>query len=122
MRTVGTREYPVGETLALLQASEEILLEGFRVSTKSLRYRVFRGRQDCASCGVVGAFFLLQRNDSDPSQPEDRAHLNLYARGGNGEQILMTMDHILPRSRGGRDVLSNLHTMCFRCNSRKGSS
>lgn len=28
-------------------------------------------------------------------------------------------DHIIPRSRGGRDVMSNLQTLCLECHGRK---
>lgn len=31
-----------------------------------------------------------------------------------------TIDHILPRSRGGRDSWENLVACCFTCNNRKG--
>ena len=32
----------------------------------------------------------------------------------------MTKDHILPKSRGGKNHISNMQTMCCRCNSKKG--
>lgn len=32
----------------------------------------------------------------------------------------LTIDHIFPKSRGGKDIWENLVTACFRCNSRKG--
>lgn len=32
---------------------------------------------------------------------------------------LMTVDHILPKSKGGRDTLENLNPMCSPCNSSK---
>jgi 5-methylcytosine-specific restriction endonuclease McrA len=36
-----------------------------------------------------------------------------------GEQL--TLDHIIPRSRGGVDSWENLVTACMRCNVRKGN-
>lgn len=33
----------------------------------------------------------------------------------------LTLDHILPLSRGGTDHEDNLQTMCRRCNNRKGA-
>ena len=33
----------------------------------------------------------------------------------------LTIDHMLPRSRGGRDSWENLVTACTKCNTRKGS-
>jgi 5-methylcytosine-specific restriction endonuclease McrA len=36
-----------------------------------------------------------------------------------GEQL--TLDHIIPRSRGGGDTWENLVTACVRCNVKKGN-
>ncbi len=36
-----------------------------------------------------------------------------------GEQL--TLDHVLPRSRGGGDTWENLVTACVRCNVKKGN-
>lgn len=33
----------------------------------------------------------------------------------------LTIDHVLPKSRGGRDTWENLVTACTRCNTRKGN-
>ena len=33
----------------------------------------------------------------------------------------MTVDHILPRSRGGQDLLENLLPACRRCNYSRGN-
>ena len=33
----------------------------------------------------------------------------------------LTLDHIIPRSRGGMDTWDNLVTACIRCNNRKGN-
>ena len=33
----------------------------------------------------------------------------------------LTVDHILPKSRGGRDTWENLVAACTRCNNRKGN-
>jgi 5-methylcytosine-specific restriction endonuclease McrA len=32
-----------------------------------------------------------------------------------------TVDHILPKSKGGTDKDSNLRVICYRCNQEKGS-
>jgi 5-methylcytosine-specific restriction endonuclease McrA len=38
-----------------------------------------------------------------------------------GSRSDLTLDHIMPRSRGGRDAWENLVTACNRCNVRKGN-
>ncbi|TVQ66111.1 MAG: HNH endonuclease [Balneolaceae bacterium] len=37
-----------------------------------------------------------------------------------GSKADLTLDHVYPRSRGGRDSWENLVTACTRCNVRKG--
>jgi 5-methylcytosine-specific restriction endonuclease McrA len=38
-----------------------------------------------------------------------------------GTRENLTIDHVLPRSNGGRDSWENLVTACQKCNSRKGN-
>ena len=37
------------------------------------------------------------------------------------KSIELTIDHIIPKSRGGSDSWENLITACVRCNNRKGN-
>jgi 5-methylcytosine-specific restriction endonuclease McrA len=32
---------------------------------------------------------------------------------------MITKDHIIPRSKGGKDILDNYQPMCIICNSKK---
>lgn len=38
-----------------------------------------------------------------------------------GGRDLLTVDHVLPKSRGGKDTWENLVTACTRCNNKKGN-
>lgn len=38
-----------------------------------------------------------------------------------GDRDKLTIDHVMPRSRGGRDTWENLVTACVPCNNRKGN-
>ncbi len=38
-----------------------------------------------------------------------------------GNREALTIDHVFPRSRGGKDTWENLVAACSRCNSRKGN-
>lgn len=96
----------------------ETEIAGEKIFTFSDRYKVFFTKgYKCAKCGLEGSFFALEKNT-----PEDgRYHLNLYAKKDE-EEILMTKDHIIPRSRGGKNSLDNYQTMCTICNCKKGNN
>lgn len=48
------------------------------------------------------------------------AYLCLYC-GNDFPRPQLTRDHVLPVSKGGRDVWENVVAACFHCNSRKGN-
>jgi len=49
-----------------------------------------------------------------------RDHYRCQYCGRRGTAFDLTLDHILPRSRGGRTVAENLVAACQICNNRKG--
>lgn len=73
----------------------------------SLRRRVMReGNYTCAACGLVGR--------------EVR-----FNRGGYGfptwlPSVYLSIDHIIPKSKGGTSERSNLRVLCTTCNTKKG--
>ena len=40
---------------------------------------------------------------------------------GCGSRHFLTIDHVIPRCKGGPDTKENLQTLCGSCNSRKGN-
>lgn len=41
--------------------------------------------------------------------------------GSKSEPRALTIDHVIPRSRGGESTWENLVAACFRCNNKKGN-
>jgi hypothetical protein len=67
----------------------------------------------CVKCGIKGNTFISER------QPEQlRPHFNLYMVNEHSK-ILITRDHIKPRSWGGINCIHNYQPMCGRCNRKK---
>lgn len=93
--------------------NRKILLEGFYVKTNSVRLKCFLRSPICAFCGLHGNLWKLE------STNEENPHLNLYCRLTSGKDVLLTKDHIFPKSKGGSDSLDNLQTLCIKCNEQK---
>jgi 5-methylcytosine-specific restriction endonuclease McrA len=63
-----------------------------------------------------------------PQQSRALSRKNILLRDRNTCQFCgsvfpsseLTLDHVLPRSRGGRSCWENLVTCCYRCNNTKG--
>lgn len=86
-----------------------------RVSDDKLS--LFKRNRKCVKCGLIGEKLLVQNDGIS-----NKAHVQLYGIE-NDTLILMTIDHIIPRSVGGKRLsITNYQTMCIRCNQRKGNN
>jgi hypothetical protein len=98
------------------------VFDGDAIDMCSRRYHVFKDKGvTCCECGIKGVFFAKERTPSDKGKLPNKWHLELYALDGNGREVIMTKDHILPKSKGGKDYIDNLRTMCFYCNCKRGN-
>jgi 5-methylcytosine-specific restriction endonuclease McrA len=69
----------------------------------------------------------LSRYRKVPQKRHVVTRRNIFARDLNACQYCagvfasskLTLDHVLPRSRGGRDTWENLVACCYSCNNRK---
>ena len=107
------------DTSKITENSKETKVLDEKVFTLSDRYKTFIVKgYICVCCGIKGEYFALERG---MGCAKHRYHLNLYGKKDEKE-ILMTKDHIIPKSLGGKNHISNYQTMCESCNSRKGNT
>ena len=96
--------------------------DGDKVKLSSKRYKTFYHKgTTCVVCGVEGAYYAKEIDKAQFARGSTKYHFNLYALGKNGNEMLMTIDHIHPKSKGGSDKLVNLQPMCRKCNCKKGN-
>lgn len=102
-----------------IQAETPLFTSTYKVRTTSPRLRTYLKGVNCAQCGAKGSFFALEQAHRGKNQ---QPHLNLYAITAAGKEVMMTSDHILPKSLGGRGHLGNRQPMCIICNMAKGNN
>jgi 5-methylcytosine-specific restriction endonuclease McrA len=91
--------------------------ESHMVPMGSHRYQLYAEKgTKCVNCPTTGTYFALERGATDY---KGKFHFNLYGRDKNGREVMITKDHIIPRSKGGKNKLENYQPMCAVCNRRK---
>jgi hypothetical protein len=103
--------------LSRRKADNRRVIDGDSIRMDSHRYWTFKMKgTHCVCCGIEGVFFAKEKH----LESDNRFHFNLYGLDEFGNEVLMTKDHIMPKSKGGKDHIDNYQTMCVRCNVAKG--
>lgn len=115
------KKLTIDEVLPHIGAGGKLLvgiIEGVKiyVNTSSVRLQTFKKNLVCVGCGIQGLYFWAECNPGCFNY-----HLNLYGVNEAGDEVLMTRDHIIPRSKNGADTIGNMQTMCHKCNNKKGN-
>ena len=110
--------YPIEKILPLINPNKgRIVLDGDIVRVGNMRLQTFKVKGiTCVGCGIKGSFF---RKEQQIGEASNIWHIHLYAVNKKKNNILMTMDHIFPASRGGHSIIENLQPMCENCNNKK---
>ncbi len=129
MKTLGVWLYEELLPIIELNRKDKVILPtpnygDIPVRVSGPRLTLLKRNPKCVKCGKVGVLWALEQHTFEPP------HLNLYAlsepngqwkKVNYGGLLLMTQDHIIPKSKDGSDGLYNLQTMCALCNFQKGS-
>lgn len=87
-----------------------------KIKTNSARYILFKQKgYKCVKCGMIGSIVKVTITEFGQVNV---GHFNFYGVK-NGEMVLLTKDHIIPVSKGGKNSLENYQTMCSICNQEK---
>jgi len=107
--------YTISLVHGQLPVRDGVLVDGkiYCVKMQSDKFDCFRINTKCVVCQLEGTLMGLDL------QGNNTPHFNLYAQRADGTLVLMTKDHIVPRSRGGEDHIDNYQTMCEHCNCLK---
>jgi len=68
----------------------------------------------CVICGLQGQEYQI-----NIFRDQTQGHFNLYGLNKHGHYTLLTRDHVIPKSRGGKGSLHNSQTLCTHCNGFK---
>jgi len=115
---ISIKDFTYEEIISKIRHSSKripFVIEGtqYNVKMNSQRYFLFKEQKNCQCCGLDGEKFILQHNLNQINY-----HFNLYAKE-NDNYVLMTKDHIKPKSKGGKNLISNYNTTCSICNHLK---
>lgn len=93
-------------------------VERLNLDSERLRcYAMYGVECSVPSCDRRGSFFAVEKQ---PHVDHEAYHLNLYGTDSKGSEYMMTVDHIVARSLGGKHTMSNTRPMCSFHNFEKG--
>lgn len=126
------RELNLDEGFAILRLPKRERLIGGKECSRASGFSLFEAIHPhpmrCWCCGATADRWILDLGKKDTkSQPV----LNLYGthfpkptkrtKNPMPQLVLMTQDHIIPKSLGGVDHVANLRVGCAGCNRERGS-
>jgi len=115
------KKYTIKEVFDLLKENkipDELIFHVKDMSDSLKRANIIKSLIDrdglkCQYCNKIPEYFASAKDNAG------RWHLDLYS-DDNGEPYMYTIDHIYPKSKGGKNELENYQLLCKPCNEIKG--
>lgn len=77
----------------------------------------------CPFCGTKASHFRLVQDIAQTNATNYYFHLYGFSKTKNGTVYMpFNIDHILPKSKGGWNIISNFQATCHTCNIKKGAN
>jgi len=117
--------WTIGEKNILLRdQAYDILGYLYVTRPQSIRWRVFVEKGiSCITCGLTADRVIEYQEDSFYKDGKNRKGIHTDPFAINPKHphslLMMTMDHTIPKSKGGPFTFENLQPMCGPCNSKK---
>lgn len=109
---------PVETMITKVNSTDEkhVIIDGTPVKrSTTLQVLATKGTK-CVCCGIEGAYFMYFEDHNG-----GYARLMVYRNDYHGYPCFLTKDHIIPKTRGGPDIMDNYQVMCNTCNNKKGA-
>lgn len=92
--------------------------QGVEVTLKSLKNVLILNQNICQICKLPVTYAVLEKVHKDVKT----YHFNYYTiHPETKKEILFNIDHIVPKSKGGNNLITNLQLTCELCNTQKGN-
>lgn len=93
--------------------------DGTQIGTGSPRMTLLWERKEliCSICGIAAGFAAIEAHLDTP----EAKHLNFYSYDFSGKEVMLTWDHVIPKSKSGTNFQNNAQCLCEICNGMKGN-
>lgn len=90
----------------------------YPTASEKVKWRVFeRDQNKCVYCGLQGTLWVIWMESKKKIVV---IHHDLAAVV-DGKYVMLTRDHVIPRTKGGASTADNLACACAPCNHAKGN-